>query len=213
MPAGQKAQATEYVTDVMVIGAYSSSEVSSLASTYQADGWTRIDYDLNKGCGYSSHYIYLLYKTGTNVADAISDLYLWCSDTNTSEDSFTLNGRTYTRANRDGDEGFISSNGDLNKGAEGKYIYLYYTKSNTNFSPARAVTGISFNDESFNAVGIDGGTDLILYSNLDYPYRFAVYSKTKENRKKQEKTIIILVLFCFVWFYGVLRNTAKRYHE
>ena len=46
MLTGLKAQATEYVTDVMVIGAYSSSEVSSLASTYQAQGWKLIDYDL-----------------------------------------------------------------------------------------------------------------------------------------------------------------------
>lgn len=74
MLTGLKAQATEYVTDVMVIGAYSSSEVSSLASTYQAQGWKLIDYDLNKGCGYSSHDIYLLYKTGTNVEEAITDL-------------------------------------------------------------------------------------------------------------------------------------------
>ena len=156
MLTGLKAQATEYVTDVMVIGAYSSSEVSSLASTYQAQGWRLIDYDLNKGCGYSSHDIYLLYKTGTNVEEAITDLYLWSSDTNTSEDSFILNGRTYRRATCDGDDDFEESKGDLNKGASGKYIFVYYTTDNTNFSPARAITSITINNESVYSVGPNG---------------------------------------------------------
>jgi len=34
----------------------------------------------------------------------------------------------------------------------------------------------------------------------------AKQKKTKENKKKQ-------LNLGFIWFYGVLRNTAKRYHE
>ena len=155
MPAGLKAQATEYVTDVMVIGDDSSGDVEDLyESKYQPYGWKLIDYDLNKGAG--GHDIYLLYKTGTDVTKAISDLYFFVSDNNTSTDSFTLNGRTYTRADYDGDDDFIASKGDLNKGASGKYIYLYYTKDNTNLAPARAITSITINDASVYSVGPNG---------------------------------------------------------
>ena len=40
--------------------------------------------------------------------------------------------------------------------------------------------------------------------NLDYSYRFAVYRKTKENIKKQEKTIHNsgFLLFCLVLWGG-----------
>jgi hypothetical protein len=140
-----------------VIGSNYSSTVDDLyEKSFKPYGWKRINYDLNKGCGYSSHYIYLLYKTGTNVEEAITDLYLWSSDTNTSEDSFILNGRTYRRATCDGDDDFEESKGDLNKGASGKYIFVYYTTDNTNFSPARAITSITINNESVYSVGPNG---------------------------------------------------------
>ena len=160
LPTGLKAQAqTEYVTDVYVIGSDYESTIDDLyEKSFKPYGWKRINYDLNKGCGYSSHYIYLLYKTGTDVAEAITDLYLWVGDNNTSEKTFTFEGRTYTRSSYNGDEDFLRSKGDLNTKAEGAYIFVYYTKDNTNFTPARAITDITVDDNSAFAVGMNGGS-------------------------------------------------------
>jgi len=109
MPTGLKAQ-TEYVTDVYVIGSDYASTIDDLyEKSFKPYGWKRINYDLNKGCGYSSHYIYLLYKTGTDAAEAITDLYLWVGDNNTSEKTFTFEGRSYTRSSYNGNEDFLRS--------------------------------------------------------------------------------------------------------
>ena len=156
LPTGLKAQ-TEYVTDVYVIGSDYSSTINDLyEKSFKPYGWKRINYDLNKGAG--GHYVNLLYMTGTDVAEAITDLYLWVGDNNTSEKNFTFEGRTYTRSSYNGDEEFLRSKGDLNKGAEGDYIYVYYTKDNTNFAPARAITGITVDENSAYAVGMNGGS-------------------------------------------------------
>ena len=158
MLTGLKAQAqTEYVTDVYVIGSDYSSTIDDLyEKSFKPYGWKRINYDLNKGA--RGHYVKLLYKTGTDVTEAITDLYLWVGDNNTSEKTFTFEGRTYTRSSYNGDEDFLRSKGDLNTKAGGAYIFVYYTKDNTNYAPARAITGITVNNESFNAVGINGGS-------------------------------------------------------
>ncbi len=47
----------------MLIGG-TKSHTDDLKATLTGQGWTVIDNDLNKGCGSSSDYIYLLYKTG-----------------------------------------------------------------------------------------------------------------------------------------------------
>lgn len=121
MPTGLRAQ-TEYVTDVMVIGSDYSGGIDYIYEhMYQPYGWKRIDYDLNKGAG--GKYINLLYRTDTDFADAITDIYLWVDDTNTSENTFTFEGRSYHRAGYYGDEDFIRSKGDLNTRAEGAYIF------------------------------------------------------------------------------------------
>ena len=90
MLSGLKAQAqTEYVTDVYVIGSNYSSTIDDLyEKSFKPYGWKRINYDLNKGAG--GHYVNQLYMTGMDVAEAITDLYLWVGDNNTSEKNLYL---------------------------------------------------------------------------------------------------------------------------
>ena len=173
LPTGLKAQAqTEYVTDVYVIGSDYESTIDDLyEKSFKPYGWKRINYDLNKGA--RGHYVNLLYKTGTDVTEAITDIYLWVGDTNTSEKDMTFEGRTYTRSSYNGDEDFLRSKGDLNTKAEGAYIFVYYTKDNTNFTPARAITDITVDDNSAFAVGMNGGftpCDLNKDAGGDYLY-------------------------------------------
>lgn len=90
--AGQSAGAATYIKDVMLIGG-SSNEVNSLSATYQNQGWTVINQNLNAGCGSSSDVIYLLCKYDTsNGANFgyISDLYI-STDSGTAPDSRTVN--------------------------------------------------------------------------------------------------------------------------
>ena len=77
------AGATEFITDVMVIGG-SKNEVEELKTTYNAQGWTLVNNDLNAGCGSSSDFIYLLYKSEANTDGVnhgyITDFYIYGSE-------------------------------------------------------------------------------------------------------------------------------------
>ena len=101
--------ATEYITDVMVIGG-TKSDKNLAISKYTPQGWRYIDYDLDKGCGSSSDYIYLFYKAETNAAGDnlgyITDFYI--SD-NSSVSTLTYDGRTYHLAAFDGGERILST--------------------------------------------------------------------------------------------------------
>ena len=154
--------ATDFYTDVMVIGG-TAEEVTAKTTELKAQGWTRIEYDLNKGCGGSSDYIYLLYKKESSAddisyGDYITDFYIK-SGTWPHPETITYNGRTYHLVPYDGGDHFKSQVGDLNSntGANSASIHLYYTKES--FSDDRAVTDIGFNDTKSGAVGENGGSD------------------------------------------------------
>lgn len=150
------AWADEGIKDVMVIGG-SESKVNSLKTSLTGQGWHVIDKDLNRGAG--GDYIYLLYKSETSNGvnnGYITDFYI--SDAKgTAPDNLTHNGRTYTLVSFDGGDSFKESKGDLNRGADGKYIHLYYTTAL--FPNNRFITGISFNSTQTGAVGVNGGSD------------------------------------------------------
>ena len=76
--------------------------------------------DLNKGCGAGTPYIVLGYKTTTDVNSAITDIKAVVQNHATLSDTILVNEMTYRLANTAGVY-------DLNQGAEGSYIYLYYT--------------------------------------------------------------------------------------
>ena len=175
------AWATNYVKDVMLIGG-SKSEVNSLKETYTGQGWTFIDYDLNKGCGSSSDYIYLLCKieSGDGVNKSyITDFYL-SSQSGTAPDQLTHNERTYTIAPYDGGDHFKNLKGNLNSNAGGDDIHLYYTREA--FSDWHTVSSISFNGNKSGAVGKDGtstGYDLNAGAGGEYIYMHVTMATAK----------------------------------
>lgn len=164
------AWADEGIKEVMVIGG-SESEVNNLKTSLTSQGWHVIDQDLNRGA--RGDYIYLLYKSessnGVNNG-YITDFYISDAE-GTAPDSRTYNGRTYTLVRFDGGSNFKNAKGDLNRGAGGDYIHLYYTTDP--FPNNRFITGISFNSIQTGAVGVNGGSegyDLNAGANGDYIY-------------------------------------------
>ncbi len=154
------ARATTFVKDVMLIGG-TYDETASLKTQYQSQGWTVINYDLNKGCGGSSDYIFLLYKgeQGTNGLNRgyVTGFYIKTGASGVNSE-LTYDGRTYHLAPCDGGSHFKEQKGDLNSntGENSASIHLYYTKES--FTDNRAVSGIVFNDTQSGALGANGGT-------------------------------------------------------
>ncbi len=148
--------ATDYIKEVMVVGG-SSSEVNNLRITLEAQGWTRINKDLNDRCGASSDYIYLFYRAESNNDGVnrgyITDFYI-SNATGTVSSTVTHDGRTYHLVSCDGSNYFRGRQGDLNSHAGGATIHLYYTTDL--FPDNRAVTSISFNDSQSGAVPANG---------------------------------------------------------
>ena len=162
----------KYVKEVKLIGG-DEATTEALKTTYRNMGWTVINYDLNKGCGSSSDYIYLMYKLESCVSghnnDYISGFIV--KDNNDSPSGFEYDGRQYKPVSCDGTSDFIDSNGDLNNNAEGKDIHLFFTTAP--FPDNRAVTAISFNSTKDGGVGLpdsSAGYDLNAGAGGDYIY-------------------------------------------
>ena len=153
--------AEEFVDGVVVIGG-TKSETNYLKSELIADGWILVDYDLNKGCGTGSDYIFLLYTKGSNqINDAgyfVTDFYIRTSTSSSTPDEITHNGRTYYLVEYVGGSDFESSKGDLNCHAGGSYIHLYVATDNNENYRSTAIKSISFNSTASGAVGENGGT-------------------------------------------------------
>lgn len=188
------ASATSFIKDVMLIGG-SKSEVNDRKATYTAQGWTFIDYDLNKGCGSSSDYVYLLYKAEESSDDInqgyITDFYI--REGKEPPSSLTYDGRLYNKASYDGGEWFVSHYGDLNSncGSGSAYIFLYYTKDF--FPDNRAVTSITFNTSSSGAVVWNGNGDPAdlnkgCGSGTPYIYMHITTAATKAEYRLTENT-------------------------
>ena len=71
------ASATDFITDVMVAGHSDQTQFNTLIQNLQQEGWTDINYDLNKGCGSSSYYIHLLYKTQSSSGNTVTLYAKW----------------------------------------------------------------------------------------------------------------------------------------
>jgi hypothetical protein len=153
------ASATDFITDVMVAGNSNQSQFNSLIQNLQGQGWTDINYDLNKDCGSGSAYIHLLYKkqsSSGNSGTPITGFYIRTGAN--PPDNLTYEGRTYYLAPCQGSDSFVSGHGDLNAGcgSGSAYIFLYYTKDV--LSNNHGVTGITFNNTQNGAVGENGGS-------------------------------------------------------
>jgi hypothetical protein len=166
--------AETFITDVMVI-AGDQSQTDGYKTQLQNQGWTVIDNDLNAGAG--GNFIYLLYKTNESSGSsrtAVTGFYLKTGNSN-HPNILTYDGHTYNLASA------VGSN-DLNCGAGGAYIFLYYTKEA--FSPGRRVTDIYFNNNSNGALGANGNTssgfDLNSGAGGDYIYMHVVTITTDD---------------------------------
>lgn len=100
--------AETYVTEMMTV----AGGKSSVKNEYINQGWILAGVDLNKGAG--GDYVYLLYKTGTNPADAITDVYITIKSKNTHPATIVQGGRTYSQ---------VTGGHDLNKGGW-RQLYL-----------------------------------------------------------------------------------------
>ena len=151
------ASATDYITDVMLLGNKNQTTFNSQLSDLTDQGWLDIDDDLNAGCGSGSDYIHLLYKkqsSSGNTGVPITDFYIRTGDNPPS--SLIYDGRTYYLVPCQGSDSFINSQGDLNNNAAGDYIYLYYTKDALTIN--HGVTEIYFNYLQYGAVSANGGS-------------------------------------------------------
>ena len=119
------AHATNFITDVMVIGNNDETEFYDLQDYYEGQGWTAINKDLNAGCGGYSDYIHLLYKTTAstyNSGTPITGFYIRTGDNPPASLINEHDGCTYYLVAYDGSDNFKHSKGDLNRGAGGDYI-------------------------------------------------------------------------------------------
>ena len=146
-----------YINQLLLLG-HDDENINHYIEIYLNNGLDSINYNLNKGAGGQN--IYLFYETTyDNITHpAITDFYL--KSTNDKDDhpnDITYNNRTYHRvANVVGSESFMNSYGDLNDGAGGKYIYLYYTTDGWDYP--RGITTITFSGNSYGAVCGNGTT-------------------------------------------------------
>ena len=144
-------------------------------------GWNHHDQDLNNWAG--GKYIYLLYKKKKDMlpGEYITDFRIRSDFQNHDQvlDSFqdeTYSNVTWHLVSYDGDDEFKRSKGDLNCGAEGAYLYLYYTKDA--FPDKRGVKDVWFNDEKSGSVS---STDLNKGASGDYIYMHVSYMHEEEQ--------------------------------
>ena len=158
MPAQTWARDVNFMTDLMLVGGPNWSTVSAQFNYYQERGYKVIEYDLNKGCGSGTDYIYLLYKPA-NWNDGQNHGYITGLAIRTSTDypdSFydDLTESTYYLVPYSGGSRFVSTKGNLNSGTSGALLHLYYTKDEQ--PGRRALTEIYFDSSSEKALSSDG---------------------------------------------------------
>lgn len=92
-----------------------------------------LDGDLNQGCGEDSNYLWFCYQEGSG--SAITDLTVFSQDSAT-DGCGDLDGNWQRIGQQEG------SDGDLNQGAHGKYIYMCLTRTGS-----AAITSLKLADD------------------------------------------------------------------
>jgi hypothetical protein len=149
--------ATDYIDDLVLVGG-TKDETKELIASYQKEGWTLIDLDLNKGAG--GDYIYLLYKKASSEGvnrGYITGFYIK-NTTWPYPDDMTFGGANYHLTRYKGGDHFRGQRGDLNSntGESTDPIHLYYTRDL--FSDNKAVSDITFNSTKDGALGAAGSS-------------------------------------------------------
>ena len=106
---GTATRATNFISDIMV--STHTNQTTAMSQLTNA-GYTLVNQDMNQGGG--GHYVYIGYKTSTNLADAITGLLVvqgssYAGDQNKT---VTLNGATFQAVSFTRD----SKGGNLNRG-------------------------------------------------------------------------------------------------
>ena len=152
--------AQEYITEVMTLGA-EQGEGANLRREYENKGWTVLNNDLNRNAG--GWDVYIAYKTSSTANPETGYITDICAS-NKWVDSFTFEGRTYYKAQSN--SGF---NGDLNKGAGGADIIIYYTRERGKLgsygADKRVITKLSVLNQSEDN---DSWTAAISWRNSSY---------------------------------------------
>jgi len=152
--------AQEYITEVMTLGAEQGKGVN-VRREYESKGWTVLNNDLNRNAG--GWDVYIAYKTSGTANPETGYITDICAS-NKKVDSFTFEGRTYYRVSNN--SGF---NGDLNKGAGGADIYIYYTRNRGKLgsygADKRVITKLSVLNQSEDN---DSWTAAISWRNSSY---------------------------------------------
>lgn len=118
-------KAESYITELKIITRSSEKDINSAKETYKNQGWTIVEKDLNSNAG--GRWIYLAYKT-SDSADPNTGYVTDIIASPNNKSSFSKWNRTWTQIPHDG------GNGDLNEGAGGALIYLYYTRDRASLS-------------------------------------------------------------------------------
>ncbi len=117
--AATNALAQEYITDIMTIGTWKGNG-SNLKKEYRDKGWTVLDKDLNANAG--GWDVYIAYKT-SSTANPENGYITDIRASNSWDQTRRYSLRNYHRAPCN--DGF---NGDMNKGAGGSDIIIFYTR-------------------------------------------------------------------------------------
>ena len=157
-------------------GERSNTYISKIAVAYGAkketpidilknNGFTVIDKDLNAGCGSTTHYIYMGYKTSTNPDDAITGIFIRDGEDTPDYDYFDdskaylLGGETESNPGEDKPV-------DLNIDAGGATLHVYVCRS----SYRAAVTDIKFSNKNSMTGYVTPNVDLNKDAGGEYIY-------------------------------------------
>jgi hypothetical protein len=123
----------------------SAAAASTAKKNLTSGGYTVIDKDLNAGAG--GDFIYMGYKTTNDPTKALRDIVFYSAEEESSQTQTTIkvNGKDclYTRV----------SDADLNKRAQGNYIYAYTSNDPAAGLPVKA---ISFGNTSTSSLKVCG---------------------------------------------------------
>ena len=192
--------AESYITDIMVLGAESGGAAYTVKNSYREWGWTVPESDLNNNA--SGWWVYIAYKTSSSAnpeTGYITDIFastVWMN-------SYTFEGRTYYRAGSNA--GF---DGDLNRGAGGRFVYLYYTRDHANLhsygSTQRVIESLSISGQAedgwsstcavlWRGCDLGGAADMNEGAGGDFIYiqqHFATQTLTVNNHPKAAEDIV-----------------------
>ena len=163
------AKATNFISEVMVS---THDNQTTAKSQLTSAGYTVVDQDMNQGG--SGQYVYIGYKTSTNLADAITGLLIVSGSSYAGDQGMTVtqDGVTFQAARYTSD----SKGGNLNRGrgASATDLYLYYTKyGNTTHSSAsqwKPITGLAGLSSTTARTKSSYPTYVRKFNHLNYSY-------------------------------------------